>query len=107
MHRKSFAPGDLVLVRNTQVEKELNRKTKPRYLGPFVVERQTKGGSYILKEMNGTLSRRGVASFRLIPYISRNDPTLQTIADTLDNDQYYEENSSGSDSDTSFLSEDK
>ena len=33
----NFRPGSLVLVRNTRVEKELNRKTKPRYLGPMVV----------------------------------------------------------------------
>jgi hypothetical protein len=108
MHKKSFNPGELVLVRNTQIEKELNRKTKPRYLGPFVVERQTKGGSYILKEMNGTLSRRGVAAFRLIPYISRSDPSLQELADTLVDAQHSEENlSSPSDSNSSSLSEDE
>jgi hypothetical protein len=108
MHKKSFNPGELVLVRNTQIEKELNRKTKPRYLGPFVVERQTKGGSYILREMNGTLSRRGVAAFRLIPYISRSDPSLQELADTLVDAQHSEENlSSPSDSNSSSLSEDE
>ena len=29
------------------------------------------GGSYILKEMDGTVSRRGVAAFRLLPYHAR------------------------------------
>jgi hypothetical protein len=83
MYKKLFNPGDLILVRNTQIEKELNRKTKPWYLEPFVIERQTKGGSHILKEMNGTLSRHDVAAFRLIPYISHSDPASQEISDTL------------------------
>jgi hypothetical protein len=33
----SYSPGDIVLVRNTAIEKELNRKTKPRYLEPYKV----------------------------------------------------------------------
>ncbi|KLO04725.1 hypothetical protein SCHPADRAFT_840306 [Schizopora paradoxa] len=66
-----FSEGDLVLVRNTAIEKELNRKTKPRYLGPYVIVRRTKGGSYIVRELNGAPSRRGIAAFRIIPYISR------------------------------------
>ena len=32
-----FSPGDLVLYRNTKVEKEASRKHKPRYLGPMRV----------------------------------------------------------------------
>ena len=78
LHHTSFKPGDLVWIRNTRIEKELNRKTKPRYLGPFVVDHKTKGGSYVLREMTGTLSRRGIAAFRLVPYISRN-----TLANAL------------------------
>ncbi|KAJ8594377.1 hypothetical protein M405DRAFT_696270, partial [Rhizopogon salebrosus TDB-379] len=35
-----FAPGSLILVRNSRIEAELNRKTKPRYLGPMVVLRR-------------------------------------------------------------------
>ena len=30
-------PGSLVLVRNSRVEAELSRKTKPRYLGPMII----------------------------------------------------------------------
>lgn len=66
-----FEEGDLVLVRNSQVEKELDKKHKPRYLGPFQIVRRTKGGSYVLKELDGTVSRRGVARFRLLPYVPR------------------------------------
>ena len=52
-----FHPGSLVLVCNTCVEKELNQKTKPWYLGPMVVLRWTTGGSYLLAELDGAVSR--------------------------------------------------
>ena len=71
--KTKYQSGELVLVRNTAIESELNKKTKPRYLGPFQVVRQTEGGSYVLKEMDGTVSRRGIAAFRLIPYRNRNE----------------------------------
>ncbi|KAF9537432.1 hypothetical protein CPC08DRAFT_809060, partial [Agrocybe pediades] len=31
-----FKLGDLVLIRNTRIEKSLNRKMRPRYLGPLI-----------------------------------------------------------------------
>ena len=71
LNRNTFTRGDLVLVRNTAIEKELNRKTKPRYNGPFQILDQTPKGSYRLSEMNNVQMRRGVAAFRLIPYITR------------------------------------
>ena len=75
-----FKPGDLVLVRNSQVEKELDKKSKPRYIGPYQIVRQTQGGSYVLQELDGAISRRGVAHFRLLPYIAREG---QEIAKTI------------------------
>ena len=53
--RTEMPPGSLVLVRNTTVEKELDRKSKPRYLGPYKVLRRTQNGSYALTELDGTL----------------------------------------------------
>ena len=92
MRREEYNPGDLVLVRNTQIEKELDRKSKPRYLGPFEVVRRTKGGSYVLQEMDGTVSRRGVAAFRLIPYFTRNSmPHMTTLNENSDDDSDDEE----------------
>ena len=32
-----FSHGDLVLVRNTAIEKALNRKMRPRYFGPMII----------------------------------------------------------------------
>lgn len=82
MRRENYKPKELVMVRNSEVEVSLNRKSKPRYLGPFEVVRRTKGGSYALRELDGTLLREGVAAFRLIPYISRHDVNeLKRIAE--------------------------
>jgi hypothetical protein len=66
-----FKPGSLVLVRNTRIEESLNRKTKPRYLGPMVVIRKTEGTSYEVAELDGAESMLRVAGFRVIPYFPR------------------------------------
>lgn len=84
--RKEHQPGDLVLVRNSRIEKELDRKTKARYLGPYEVVRRTAGGSYVLKELDGSYSKRGIAAFRLIPYISRDG--IPTSPDKLPLDDF-------------------
>lgn len=67
----NFEKGDLVLVRNSSIEKELDRKAKPRWFGPLVVVRQTKGGSYILSELDGSISKLRYGATRLIPYVAR------------------------------------
>ncbi|EPQ56361.1 hypothetical protein GLOTRDRAFT_40540, partial [Gloeophyllum trabeum ATCC 11539] len=47
--------GNLVLVCNTKIEKSLNRKMRPRYLGPLITVSWNHGGAYILAELDGTL----------------------------------------------------
>jgi len=95
-----FHPGDLVLIRNTRIEKELNRKTKPRYLGPFEVVRQTKGGSYVVKEMDGSTRSQGVAAFRMLPYYPRDgsvlpraelDEVISSLGHEQDDEPYQDE----------------
>jgi hypothetical protein len=60
-------------VRNTKIENELSRKTKPRYFGPMIVVKRTKGGSYILAELDRAVGIEPYAAFRLIPYYSRSE----------------------------------
>jgi len=63
--------GSLVLVCNSYIEKELNQKTKPHFLGPMVVVHCIKGGAYIVAELNGAASKLRYAAFRVIPYLVR------------------------------------
>ena len=37
VHDFDFQHGNLVLVRNTAIEKALNHKMRPRYFGPMIV----------------------------------------------------------------------
>jgi hypothetical protein len=63
-----FKPGSLILVRNSTVDKDLGSKTKPRYTRPMVVIQRTKGGSYILADLDGSLSKLRYGTFCLFPY---------------------------------------
>ena len=63
-------------MQNSEVEVCLNRKSKPRYLGPYEVCRRTEGGSYVLKELDGSILQQGVAAFHLLPYVSCYDKRL-------------------------------
>lgn len=76
LRREHYKPKELVMIRNTGVETHLNRKSKPRYLGPYEVIRRTKGGSYVIKELDGTPLKEGVAAYRLLPYVSRHSISL-------------------------------
>ena len=79
-----FKLGDLVLVRNTAIEKALNRKMRARYLGPLIVISRNKGGAYIISELDGSLFDRPIAAFRVIPYFPRKALELPPLADLLD-----------------------
>ncbi|KJA13584.1 hypothetical protein HYPSUDRAFT_114704, partial [Hypholoma sublateritium FD-334 SS-4] len=80
----NFKLGDLVLIRNTAIEKSLNRKMRPRYLGPLIVISRNRGGAYIIAELNGTLFDRPIAAFRVIPYFARKSLPLPPLDELLD-----------------------
>lgn len=80
----TYAPGTMVLVRNSATERELDKKSKPRYLGPYqVVRLRTGGHSYVLQELDGTVWKQAVAAFRIIPYVPRQDKRLRRLKDNL------------------------
>lgn len=83
LRKEEFHEGDLVLVRNTAIEREMNRKHKPRYLGPYQVVRRTQNGAYIVKELNGDISRESVAAFRLLAYSPSQDNLAELVSDPI------------------------
>jgi hypothetical protein len=60
-----------------------DRKHKPRYLGPYEVKERTSKGNYRLKELDGTPLNYTYGAFRVLPYISRNHPFMNTIEEEL------------------------
>ncbi|EJD41808.1 hypothetical protein AURDEDRAFT_68242 [Auricularia subglabra TFB-10046 SS5] len=70
---ESVTPGTLVLVKNSRIELEHNRKPKPRWLGPFIVLRRHSGGSYILAELDSSVLVDRVAAARVRLYHARAD----------------------------------
>jgi hypothetical protein len=81
-----FKRGDLVLMRNTAIEKSLSRKMRKRYLGPLIVISRNRGGAYILCELDGSVFHRPIAAFRVIPYLARESITIPPLDDFLDID---------------------
>jgi hypothetical protein len=86
-----FQPGAYVLVCNSKVKYELSKKTKPCYLGPMVVVRCTKGGSYMLAELDGAISKLRFATFRVIPYYPHCDERISVTEMTGVDDESIDE----------------
>jgi hypothetical protein len=78
----NFKPGAYILVRNSKVEYELSHKTKPCYLGPMIVVHCTKGGTYILVELDGAVSKLRYVAFRLLPYLPHNEAKISVTSIT-------------------------
>jgi len=79
-----FKLGDLVLIRNTAIEKALNRKMRARYLGPCIIVSKNRGGAYIVAELDGSVFDRPIAAFRVIPYFERTTLPLPSLDALLD-----------------------
>ncbi|ESK81404.1 hypothetical protein Moror_16561 [Moniliophthora roreri MCA 2997] len=81
-----FKLGMLVQMHNMAIEKELDRKMYSRYLGPMIVIRRTKGGSYILADMNRAVKKEKVVAFRVLPHHACYEPIElpENIHDLID-----------------------
>jgi hypothetical protein len=98
LQKDEYKEGELVLVRNSRLEMTVSKfKTEPRYLGPYEVVKKTKGGSYILKELDGAVHAQNYAAFRLIQYIYRDDPILYELANDLPMEEEIEDQMNGYD----------
>ena len=94
IQKTTYNVGDLVLVRNSQVEDTLSAmKTQPRYLGPYQVVERTSSGNYVVQELDGTILAKPFAAFRIMSYISRDDPILNhdAIIEEISEDELVEE----------------
>ena len=69
---------------------------KPNYLGPMIVVKENKGGSYTLAEMTRAVWHRKVEKFRVVPYFAReriNIPEgILSVIDALEEDLLHIEN---------------
>ena len=78
-----FKLGDLVLVRNTAIEKALNRKMHAGYLGPLIILSQNKG-VYIVAELDSSVFDTPVAAFRVILYFMHTKLDIPPLEELID-----------------------
>ncbi|KNZ72450.1 hypothetical protein J132_02961 [Termitomyces sp. J132] len=63
----NFKSLDLVLVKNMITESSHSAKMLPHFHGPMVVIAKTRGGNYIVVELDGSVCKTRVAAFRVTP----------------------------------------
>ena len=79
-----FKLGDLILIRNTAIEKSLNHKMHVRYLGPLIIISQSKGGAYIISKLNGSVFDHPIAAFQVIPYFACQHIDIHPLNELID-----------------------
>ena len=73
-----------MLIRNTAIEKSLNRKMHARYIGPLIVISHNRGGAYIIAELDGAVFNRPIAAFGVIPYFVRQSIPIPPLEELID-----------------------
>ena len=79
-----FQRCNLVLVQNTAIEKSLNCKMHPQYLGPLIDISHNRGGAYIICKLDSAVFDRPIATFHVIPYFAQWSLTLLDLESFLD-----------------------
>ena len=102
LFRGEYKKGELVLVCNTAIELCHNRKSLPRYLGPFQVVEKSSEKSYILRDLDGSLQKKRMVAYRLLPYISRRHRFMQDHHIQLNRDSGTDPDESQSTDESSY-----
>ena len=89
IHNYNFQLGNFVLIRNTAIEKALNCKMWPQYLGPLMVISRNKGGAYIISELDGSVFDWPMAAFQVIPYSARQKLKIPPLEELIDISQKW------------------
>jgi hypothetical protein len=91
-------------MRNTQIEKSINKKMCARYIGPLIVVSRNYGSAYILSELDGTVLHRPIATFCLLPYFACKSiplpPDIIDIDDTRLQEMEHSVDADGDEEDT-------
>ena len=95
-------------MQNMKIEKSLNWKMHPWYLGPLIILSRNRGGAYIVCELNSTVYHWPIAAFHLIPYFTWKEINFPESAIDIDTKRLCElESSKGADFDNELpLSDD-
>lgn len=80
-----FKRGDIVLLRNSKLDGTIGGKFQERYFGPLFVLSRTRGGAYVIVDLDGTPYARPIAARRVMPYVNR---TNIPLPDVLVNDAF-------------------
>jgi hypothetical protein len=69
--RKPLQKGDLVLAYNKSLDSQWGKLFENRWNGPYRIQQQVTGGSYLLEELDGSVLTRRFAATHVKPFYTR------------------------------------